>query len=94
MNILNKNLNIWPTIADYRELLKIACARFDISENEARKRFGLYTYAEWMNLLTSNYPPPTAQRKDNEDNHIKTMRPICKMDMGRRRDRHPQYRRR
>lgn len=51
---LNNGLDIWPTIADYRELLEIACTKFGIIENVARERFGLCTYAEWKKLLTTH----------------------------------------
>ena len=43
--------NFYPTVMDYRRFLACACQKFGISENEARNRYGLFSYAEWCALL-------------------------------------------
>jgi len=50
--ILNKrDSNLYPTIMDYKNYLESAVTRFGISLDEARTKFGMYTYKEWNNLL-------------------------------------------
>lgn len=40
-----------PTVFDYANFLSIVCERFNITLNEARRRYGLYTYEQWNKLL-------------------------------------------
>ena len=46
--------NILPTCYDYKKFLNEAVLKFDISINEARKKYGLYTYGQWQELLKNN----------------------------------------
>lgn len=48
---LNCKVRVLPTTGHYAELLSLACTKFGIEREEARKRYGLYTYAEWKELL-------------------------------------------
>ena len=43
--------DILPTCYDYKKFLNEAVLKFDISINEARKKYGLYTYGQWQKLL-------------------------------------------
>jgi hypothetical protein len=40
-----------PTISDYSDLLYAAERRFNITRDEARDRYGNFTYAQWKELL-------------------------------------------
>lgn len=40
-----------PTITEYGFFLSKATEKFNISINEARDKYGLYTYGEWKELL-------------------------------------------
>ena len=46
--------DILPTCYDYKKFLEEAVLKFDISINEARKKYGLYTYGQWQELLKNN----------------------------------------
>lgn len=46
-----KNLNILPTCYDYSRFLERAVFELNISINEARRNYGLYTYKQWFELL-------------------------------------------
>jgi hypothetical protein len=48
---LNEKWDYFPTCLDYSALLSLAENKFKISRNEARDRFGLFTYAQWVNVL-------------------------------------------
>lgn len=41
-----------PTCNDYSNFLVKASIKFKISINEARTKYGLFTYNQWINLLT------------------------------------------
>ena len=40
-------LECLPTVMDYKELLHIAAKKFLITRNQAREKYGLYTYKQW-----------------------------------------------
>lgn len=40
-----------PTITEYSFFLSKAVEKFNITINDARDRYGLYTYGEWKELL-------------------------------------------
>lgn len=44
-----------PTVRDYRALLDEVCEKEGIRINEARNKYGRYTYAEWDKLLNSRH---------------------------------------
>lgn len=44
-----------PTCGDYGKLLCYACEKFHITDNQARDRYGLYTYGQWEKLLGISY---------------------------------------
>ena len=46
--------NKLPTCADYKNFLNQAILKFNISIDEARNKFGLYTYGQWQKLLKNN----------------------------------------
>lgn len=46
-------LHLLPPINLYREYLNIASLRFNISMDECRDRYGLYTMEQWDNLFNS-----------------------------------------
>ena len=48
----NVILNKKPTVEDYRILLHMAVEKFHISFDNARMKYGRFTYQEWENLLT------------------------------------------
>ena len=48
---MKQKVGVLPTCEHYGELLGLAVARLGISREEARKRYGRYTYAEWADLL-------------------------------------------
>lgn len=48
---LKAKVNVMPTCAHYGELLGLAMTKLGITENEARKKYGQFTYAEWAELF-------------------------------------------
>lgn len=46
--------NILPTCYDYKKFLNEVVLKFKISIEEARKKYGLYTYGQWQELLKNN----------------------------------------
>ena len=48
---LIKNLNVLPNCEDYRILLHKSVEKFNISFENARMKYGSYTYQQWENLL-------------------------------------------
>lgn len=48
---MKQKVGVLPTCEHYGELLGLAVARLGISREEARERYGRYTYAEWADLL-------------------------------------------
>ena len=40
-----------PTVETYRKLLNIASIRYNITLDECRNRFGLYTSNQWNEML-------------------------------------------
>ena len=48
---LNEKWDYFPTCLDYSTLLSLAESKFNISRKEARDRFGLFTYAQWADIL-------------------------------------------
>jgi hypothetical protein len=49
---LKDNLNVLPKVEDYRILLHKAVEMFNISFENARMKYGKFTYQDWENLLT------------------------------------------
>ena len=47
----NRVMEKLPTVNQYREYLEIARFKFNLSIDECRNRFGLYTIAQWEQLL-------------------------------------------
>ena len=45
------HLDVYPTCMDYVALLDLITQRDKITRNEARKKYGLFTYKEWNELL-------------------------------------------
>jgi len=43
--------NKLPTIREYQQYLNIASMRYNITIDECRNKFGLYTAKEWLELL-------------------------------------------
>jgi hypothetical protein len=43
--------NLLPTALDYGVFLQQAASKFNISVNEARGKYGLFTYQQWDELL-------------------------------------------
>ena len=52
-NLLEEEVDLLPLCLHYAELLQKATEKFSISMEEARKRYGVYTYKEWNALLNS-----------------------------------------
>lgn len=48
--IMTKN-DLWPTCFEYAHFLDLAVSKFKITIDEARERYGLYTYGEWIKML-------------------------------------------
>lgn len=48
---LKSKVKVMPTCAHYAELLDLAVAKLGITKDEARKKYGQFTYAEWAKLL-------------------------------------------
>ena len=46
-----KELNTIPTSMDYSNYLYRAVAKFNIDVNQARNKYGTFTYKEWEELL-------------------------------------------
>lgn len=46
----------WPTCMIYKKCLDMACKKFRINVNEAKKRYGFYTSRQWLELLQSMRP--------------------------------------
>ena len=44
--------NYLPACEEYRRLLNIASIRFNLSMDQCRDKFGLYTALDWENLLS------------------------------------------
>lgn len=49
--LLNIYATLLPTITMYSECLNLATRKFNITTNEARNKFGLFTCDEWLKLL-------------------------------------------
>lgn len=49
---LAEGLDKYPLCHHYSELLLMAAAKFHISQQAARKKYGLLTYREWNSILT------------------------------------------
>lgn len=48
---LEQHSNVLPLVADYCELLSMAVQKFGITTDDARDKFGLYSYGDWAKLL-------------------------------------------
>lgn len=48
---LKAKVKVMPTCMHYVELLGLAMTKLGITESEARKKYGQFTYAEWAELL-------------------------------------------
>jgi hypothetical protein len=40
-----------PTCQDYANFLQLAVMKFKISTEQARKKYGLFTYEQWKEVL-------------------------------------------
>ncbi len=49
--IYRKKLDKYPTSMDYSNYLYRAVAKFNIDVNQARSKYGMFTYKEWEELL-------------------------------------------
>lgn len=49
-----KTDNLIPTCQDYSRLLMRAVDKFKITIEEARDRYGLFTYGQWQEVLNEN----------------------------------------
>jgi len=47
-------LGCLPSVMDYKELLDMVERRFRITRDQARDRYGRYTYPQWKTLLKEN----------------------------------------
>lgn len=54
VKIIKGNQDKIPPVTLYSKYLKIASILFNISINECRNRYGLYTMEQWINLFTKN----------------------------------------
>ena len=43
--------NTIPTVADYRRYLNIASIRFNLTLDQCRDKYGLFTYKQWLELF-------------------------------------------
>lgn len=48
---MKSRVGVLPTCKHYAELVDMAVVKLGITKEEARKRYGHYTYAEWAKLL-------------------------------------------
>lgn len=46
-------MNKLPTIDLYRKYLNIASIRFNMTLDECRDKYGLFTEQQWLNLFTN-----------------------------------------
>jgi len=46
-------MNNLPPITLYRKYLQIASIRFNLTVNQCRDKFGLYTEGQWLKLFNS-----------------------------------------
>ena len=42
-----------PTVKNYTNYLNVASTRFNLSLNDCRNKFGMFTVKQWLNLLKS-----------------------------------------
>jgi hypothetical protein len=49
--IRRERKDLLPTVADYTHYLDKATEKLKISRDEARNKYGLYTYFQWSELL-------------------------------------------
>lgn len=49
--LLTENLYLLPPVVIYSTLLNEACFKFKITTTEARKRYGLFSCKQWIELL-------------------------------------------
>ena len=54
-----------PPTGLYIQYLSTASTKFNLSMNECRDKFGLYTIAEWEDLLTQEQHPTTRRQSTN-----------------------------
>lgn len=50
-SMIRQRVGLLPLCGHYSELLGVAVRKLAITENEARKRYGRFTYAEWAGVL-------------------------------------------
>jgi len=48
-----KTDNFLPNVSEYTKLLNIASFRFNLSIDECRNRYGLYSNKQWYDLLNN-----------------------------------------
>jgi len=58
---INKESKYLPPTGLYIQYLSTVSARFDLSMNECRDKFGLYTIAQWEDLLAQDELPHNTQ---------------------------------
>ena len=56
--------NKLPSCLDYDIFLNKAASKFNISTNEARDKYGLYTYEQWQKLLKKHYQNEKYRQKE------------------------------
>lgn len=56
--------HLLPPTSIYIQYLSTASARFNLSMNECRDKFGLYTEKQWLDLLSAG--TTTTKRLDNK----------------------------
>ncbi|MBQ9655936.1 MAG: hypothetical protein IJV38_07935 [Prevotella sp.] len=49
--LLVKQVDVIATASHYSELLSIATLRINSDVNECRRKYGIYTYAQWYGLF-------------------------------------------
>lgn len=50
-SIENAKKDLLPTVTEYSYFLDKATDKFKITKDEARTKYGLYTYGQWKELL-------------------------------------------
>lgn len=53
MEKIKTQSDLLPTCQDYANFLQLAVFKFNISIVEARKRYGLFTYKQWNEIIKS-----------------------------------------
>lgn len=51
MKRLTQKLDCLPTVLDYKELLNKICVQQNITRDQARSKYGKFTYKQWSEIL-------------------------------------------